>query len=401
MDKRFRFTDLRLAKLPLPPPGQRLAFYDTEQPALALRVSPTGTKTFCVFRRVRSGQPERVTLGRYPNLCVHAARAKAAQVVAAISDGANPAAVKRAHRAEPTFDELFVLYLDRAKAEKRSWRTDEVRYSKWIKPALGNLKLSRIDSDAVRRVHQKATVANFPGTANRALALISAVFKWGTENGHCDKNPARGIRRNTEKSRERFLQPNELPAFFEALATEPNTSLRDFWLVSLLTGQRRGNVAAMRWEEVDLQAAEWRIPLTKNGTAHTVPLVPEVIEILCDRRASIESEWVFPARSGNSGYMKWPYKAWKKLCDRAGLKDLRVHDLRRSLGSWQARGGASLALIGKTLNHKCATSTLIYARLDTDPVREAMEKATSSMLAAGKVKSDAEVIPIPSKMAGK
>ena len=88
-----------------------------------------------------------------------------------------------------------------------------------------------------------------------------------------------------------------------------------------------------------------------------------------------------------------PKSAWRRILDRAEIDDLRIHDLRRTLGSWQAATGANLSIIGKTLAHKNVSTTAIYARLNLDPVRDSMEKATSAMLAAGAVIQSAEVIP--------
>ena len=95
--------------------------------------------------------------------------------------------------------------------------------------------------------------------------------------------------------------------------------------------------------------------------------------------------------------MTSPKGAWHSVLMQAGLEDLRIHDLRRSLGSWQARLGANLAVIGKSLGHKDMASTLIYSRLDLDPVRESVERATSAMLTAAGMKAPAEVVSIPTK----
>jgi len=179
------------------------------------------------------------------------------------------------------------------------------------------------------------------------------------------------------------MQSDELPKFFKALSEEENTTARDYIFISLFTGARRSNVLAMHWDDVNLERATWTIPETKTGESHTIPLMPEVIEILKKRRLNF-NPWVFPSNS-KSGHLEDPKKAWKRILEKAGIKDLRIHDLRRSLGSWQAATGANLSIIGKTLAHKNVTTTSIYARLNIDPVRESMAKATEAMRNAGKV----------------
>jgi integrase len=194
-------------------------------------------------------------------------------------------------------------------------------------------------------------------------------------------NPCLGIRKFPEKSRDRFLQADELPRFFKALNEEPNATLRDYIFVSLLTGARRSNVLSMRWKELDLEQGTWEIPVTKTGDSQTVTLAMEAIEILKVRKSNRSSFFVFPG-NGRTGHLVEPKKGWKRILERAGIEDLRIHDLRRTLGSWQAITGSSLPIIGKSLNHKNASTTQIYARLNLDPVRESVQKATVAMIQA-------------------
>jgi integrase len=225
--------------------------------------------------------------------------------------------------------------------------------------------------------------------------MISSIFSWATRAGLWDKpNPAAGISKNREKSRDRFLQADELPRFFRALAAEKNETLRDYLLISLLTGARQNNVLTMRWDQLNLDAGTWYIPETKNGTPQIVPLTPHALSILRSRKdsASVFSKFVFEGR-GRTGRLTVPKRGWYRILERAGISNLRIHDLRRTLGSWQAATGASLPIIGKTLNHKHPSSTAIYARLSIDPVRRAMETASDAMLSLGQVDCSGVVEP--------
>jgi integrase len=172
--------------------------------------------------------------------------------------------------------------------------------------------------------------------------------------------------------------------------------IRDYVLLSLLTGARRDNVLSMRWRDVALARAEWRIPRTKDGTPQTIPLSGEALAVLARRasRAASGEMFVFPG-AGRSGHLVEPKKGWERILERAGIEDLRIHDLRRSLGSWQAKTGASLAIIGKTLNHKNTQTTAIYARLDLDPVRESVARATAAMLQAANVEVQPALTAVP------
>jgi integrase len=182
------------------------------------------------------------------------------------------------------------------------------------------------------------------------------------------------------------LQPDELPRFFEALANEPNEAARDFFMISLLTGARKSNTLAMCWKDISFASATWRIEVTKNDDAQTVHLPQQAIDILTTRKWKSESPWVFEGKD-KSGHLADPKKAWARILEEANINDLRIHDLRRTLGSYQAATGANGYIIGKSLGHRSQQSTAIYARLNLDPVRESVNKATEAMFGYGQENS--------------
>jgi len=377
-EQTFRFT--KKAILQLGASDKIQTYHDTVARGLKLMIRPSGTKTFILYRKI-SGRPERVTLGRFPDLSIEQARAKADEFNSQIALGKNPAHSKRMLRAETTFEELFKLFIERyAKVHKRSWKNDEDRYRLYLQH-WSQRKLSSIKRLDVQRLHEKIGANCGIYAANRTLSLLKTLFNKAIEWGWDYPNPVHAIKKFKEKSRERFLQTDELPRLFESLADEPNGIARDYILVSLLTGARKSNVLAMRWEQINFAQATWTIPETKTGDPHTVPLVKAAMNILNCRREKSSDPWVFPG-SGKTGHLVEPKKAWKRILERAGIEDLRLHDLRRSLGSWQAATGANLSIIGKTLAHKNLNTTAIYARLNLEPVRQSMDVATDAILEA-------------------
>ncbi|SOD17748.1 tyrosine-type recombinase/integrase [Nitrosomonas ureae] len=397
---RFNFLKKSIEALPLPEPGKRSTYYDLQSPWLQIRVTSTGTKTFCIFKRVKNGNPERITLGRYPDLTIEQARREAARIAVEISDGKNPADIKRGQKKELTFSELFSDYLERhSRPNKKTWFEDQAQFRLYLEKPLGKKRLSSIDRKSIAHIHSNITKAGYAPTANRVKALLSSIFGWAICEGLCESNPVIGIKSNKENQRDRFLQSDELPRFFKALAEEPNSTIKDYVLISLLTGARRANVLSMRWQDINFERAEWRIEETKNGTPQTVTLSQEATEILLARKTSNQAIFVFPG-VGKSGHLEEPKKGWKRILERAGIQNLRIHDLRRTLGSWQAKTGASLAIIGKSLNHKNQNTTAIYARLDLDPVRDSVNKATSAMLTAAGLKPLTKVTKIRGKKIG-
>jgi integrase len=379
--KRFGFTKKLLDKLPSPTNAQRAYFYDSMTRGLALAVSPAGKKVFVLYRKV-DGRPERITIGPYPDLTIEQARNRAAELNGIIARGENPAARRRTVRDEDTLSQLFKTYLEQhAKPHKKSWRDDEELFNLHLN-AWKLRKISEIRRMDVVNLHARIG-ARAPYTANRLVGLLRSMFNKSISWGWKGENPATKIRAFKEHKRERFLQPQEFPDFIRALGAEPNETFRDFFFLCLFTGARRANVQALRWSEINFNTATWTIPeeTSKSGESVAVALSIPAMRILENRKVSIRSEWVFPG-PGKLGHLVEPKTAWKRILTRAGIKDLRIHDLRRTLGSWQAATGASLPIIGKSLGHKSLGATQVYARLNLDPVRLSVEKATDAMMLA-------------------
>jgi integrase len=142
----------------------------------------------------------------------------------------------------------------------------------------------------------------------------------------------------------------------------------------------------MEWNQIDFSMELWRIPITKNQDFLTLPLTAAAMEILHRRRndEKCNERWVFPSdrigkKTGVLGPMISPHKAWKRIIERAGIEDLRIHDLRSTAGSYMAIAGISPIIIGKALGHRSPASTAIYTRLTQDPVRQALEKAQAAL----------------------
>lgn len=378
-NRKFNFTKKALETIESPTKDKEY-YYDLKVHGLCLCVTKNGVKTFYLYRKV-NGRPERIRIGKFPDFSIENARGEASNLNHLIERGVNPNQEKQKIKAELTFGDLFDRYIkEYAKIHKKSWEEDVSQYKRYLE-SLGRKRLSSLNRTLFQALHTKIGKDHGPYAANRTLALLKTVFNKATLWGWDGENPIIGIQKFKEKSRERFLHAEELPRLFEALDQESNGTFRDFFYVSLLTGARRSNVQSMKWGDININNLSWRIPETKNGEAHIVVLVAEVLEILERRRANSESKWVFPSLTSKSGHIEEPKSAWKKILKRANLTDLRLHDLRRTLGSWQAATGANSYVIGKSLGHKSQQATAVYARLNLDPVRESLGHAVKAMMA--------------------
>ena len=361
----------------LTPPGTGQTFLrDGKLRGFALRVTASGAKSFVYEGRIR-GRVRRITIGPYPALNVAVARQAALRLKAAVAQGRDPAQEKTAERNVVTFGELAGVFVEEyAKARKRTWRGDqrmiEKYFAKWhARP------IKEITTDEVFRLHQSLGKENGRYAANRAVALLRTMFNLARDWGHLDgTNPATRVKFYHEEKRDRFLSPEELRRVNAALVDEPNPYWRAYFPLSLMLGTRRGELLSARWHEFDFERKQWRIPTTKAGRPHLLPLPNAAVEIL--RALPRRSEYVFPG-AGRSGHLTEVAKVWQRIRKRAGVPDARIHDLRRTLGSWLAAQGHSLPLIGKALNHSNASTTQIYARLDLEPVRDALEKNAALM----------------------
>lgn len=425
----INFIKKTLDSLPVPPKGKRYSFKDTREKGLIIRVTPTGQKTFQLYQK-HQGRPVRVTLGNYPDISIENARKAAAKAKGEMASGTNPNVEKQRIRKEITLKELFQEYMDRySRIEKRSWQYDEREINKFLSHWFSR-KVSDISTNEIQKLHVKIREKNGLYQANRMLERLRSMYNKAIEWGWDGKNPTTGLKKFPEQSRDRFVQPDEMPLLLRALEQENNEVARDYIYISLFTGARKSNVLSMKWEQIDWKSQTWRIPDTKNGEPLTVPLSSRAEEILNQRlKANPGNPWVFPSDTSKEGHLADPKKAWIRIKQRAtielwrsntalsplvdkvydafsedtdvgtvfkaiekqaddeglelpmGLMDIRIHDIRRTFGSYQAISGASLQIIGKSLGHKSQQSTQVYARLHNDPVRASIDSALDVMLA--------------------
>lgn len=378
---RLAFTNKRLTKLPTP--KDRAAwYYDDETPGFALTVSPMGKMVFYFVGRVR-GRPSRVKVGEFPALGVADARDAVRGIVGDVARGREVGERKRAGRA--TVDDLFEHYLTvHAKPVKRTWQRDEKEYGRLVKPEIGALPLIDVKRDIIEKLVASIEDDGGKGPARKARALLSKMFEVGIAGGWCEHNPVRGTRRPEFDPRQRYLKADEVAAFLGALEQLESDNARDFFKLALFTGARRSNVASMTWDELDLPSGLWMIPASKakGKRPQTIPLSSHALEIIERRRQKRRQgvPWVLPGR-GRRGHYAEPKDAWRRVLKLSGLTDLRIHDLRRSLGAWQQRSGASLRTIQQTLGHSDPSITArVYSPMELDQVRAASQTALDALM---------------------
>lgn len=426
MANAINFTKATLENLPLPPKGKRKYYKDAQVRGLTIAVFPSKSKSFYVYKKI-AGKPEYIFLGSFPDFSIENARKAARIKLGQIAEGKNPQEELRQARNEITLGDLFEEYMTRySKLHKKSWIYDQreipMFLSHWF-----DRKITSIKRAEIKQLLDDIFEKNGRYQSNHVLERIRAMYNKAIEWGWEGVNPAARIKKLREKSRDRFVQPHEMPHLTRALNEEMSGTGRDYFLMLFLTGARKTNTLMMRWEEINWQRNEWRIPETKNGEPLIVALTDRAIDILKQRKINLNSPWVFPQDADREKHFVNPKRIWKRVLQKAtlymwkqdenvsqwlvevekelsvspsnfclfnrvikraalqkitlpqGLMDIRIHDIRRTFGSYQAISGTSLQVIGKSLGHKSAQATQIYARLNLDAVRESINKSTEVM----------------------
>jgi integrase len=297
-----------------------------------------------------------------------------------------------------------------------------------IRPKLGRIKVADLRHSDVERMHREVA-KTAPYQANRTVAVLSKMLSLAVKWEMRGDNPAKGIEREPEEKRERFLSPAEIAKLGEALAAHPERTSCNAVRLLLLTGARRGEMLSATWAQFDLSKGVWTKPsaATKQAKEHRIPLSAPALAILTTMRADADADcpFVFPGRSvtDTNGVTTWHplteiKRVWQAACAKAGLAEqveqktaagavvkdakgqpvivwqstVRLHDLRHCFASLLASSGLSLPIIGALLGHTQAATTQRYAHLLDDPLRAATERVGAMVTGAGTACAD--VVPM-------
>jgi integrase len=394
-----RLTDRIVKALRAPVSGNKL-HYDAEVKGFAVRVTAAGARAFVL--NYRAGDRERrYTIGSFPDWSVAAARKQAGELKKLVDRGQDPMGERHDERAAPTVGDLIDRFATDFLPKKReSTRREYVAIlEKIVRPDLGRTKLAALRHADIDRLHRKVS-QRAPYRANRMVAVLSAAMGYALKLGWREDNPVKGIERNQEERRYRYLTGDELRRLTETLAAHPSQQAANAVRLLLLTGARRGEVLAATWDQFDLATGIWIKPSshTKQNREHRVPLSAPARQLLAEMRAEADrlgktSRYVFPARTGD-GPLSDIKTSWATLCRAAGIERARLHDLRHTSASVLASAGLSLPIIGALLGHTQAQTTARYAHLFDDPLRAATDRAGAIISGSD---TAGVVIPLPRK----
>ncbi|WP_131196138.1 site-specific integrase [Lichenihabitans psoromatis] len=414
-------------------PSAKPAFmWDSELRGFGLRIEPTGTKTFVLRYRLRhlgpTGPKRFFTIGRYGPLTVDQAREQARAVLGAVSMGQDPAAKLAKDKAEQTFSATVETFLTEHVRKKRKPATSadyESLLRSYAIPEFGRRKLTEVARGDVAKLHSK--LSEKPYQANRLVAVIGSLYSFAEARGMVPEhfNPARRIEKFKEDRRERFLSMVELERLGAAIVEGETVGI--LWPVDgiklmskhapkcenrvtlltpeaaaalrllIFTGARLREILDLRWDYVDVQRGLLLLPDSKTGRK-TIVLNSAAQAVLTSLPHT--SAFVIPGKTLDKPRSDLK-KPWGLVSARAGLKGVRLHDLRHTFASVGAGSSLGLPIVGKLLGHSQPQTTARYAHLDADPLRRASEligdqlatamRGRRAAIPTGKPPSDSDV----------
>lgn len=401
-------------------PGKdRTILWDEDLAGFGVVAFPSG-RTVYIAQFRKDGRSRRVHIGKHGRLTPDEARGEAKKLLGGVEQGIDVAEQRRAAREVPTFGTVADRFLKEHVARKRKARTlasYELLNRKHLKPAIGCLRVVDVRRSDIDRLHASMK----PGAANRAVSLVSAVWNWAAKRDlvRFENNPAKGIERNPEAAKERFLSTEELGRLGDALrlaettglpyevnesgpkakhAPRPERRLRrlDPFAIAairllILTGARLREILHARWSEVDFERGIIFLPDSKTGRKPLL-LSAAAQAIIADLPRIERNPYVVPGEGDKPrADLKRP---WAAITRAANLPGVRLHDLRHSFASIGAGASFGLPIVGKLLGHSQPQTTARYAHLDADPLRRAANQIGAAIHAALNRKGSGEVVPM-------
>lgn len=385
---------------------QKCIYWDDDLKGFGLRVYPSGDKSYVVKYRV-DGRQRLLVVGSVSEVPLSEAREQARDIKHGARRGHDELESRRKRRDGETMADLCGHYIQEHAPKKRSGSEDIRRIKQIILPRWRNLKIAAITRSDIAKLHAELTREGAgkrgkgtPYQANRVLALLSKMLTLAKQWGYLEEahpNPATGVQKNPETKRDRFMSMEELPRFIEALKQEPNIYVRCALMLYPLTGLRRTELLAAKWEDLDHVSGQLRIPQTKSNRPHVVHLSREALEIFSSIPRVEDNPFIFVG-AVRGGRLINIQKPWRRIVKRMQLfgdpqKPLRIHDLRHTFATWLAVNGTSPILIRQMLNHSDIRTTMRYVHSEEQSIKDAMQAHSSRVTSTANIKSLIQSVP--------
>ena len=368
--------------LQCPEAKSRIEYCDSELPGLYVEVRATspGQGTYYLRYKDSTGKTCHQKIARTVDIGLIEARKQARTLKAEIALGSDPRAEEKARQAVLTFAEFFEQhYLPYVTPRKRSWGRDEELYRLRIKAVFGHKRLNQITRQQIQSFHTALMHEGLAAaTCNHHIKLMKHALNLAIDWGMLDKNPVARVSLFFEDNKiEHYLNDNELERLLTVLHANRNSPVSLIALFLLSTGCRLNEVLSAKWSDVDLDKGVFTIRATnsKSKRLRAVPLNGTALEVLKQLDTQGRFDHLFINRKTGKPYVNIT-KVWQKLRSAAGLKHLRLHDLRHQYASFLVNNGRTLYEVQQILGHSDPKVTMRYAHLSTRALQEAANSAS-------------------------
>lgn len=381
------------------PQEKEIYLWDVDLAGFGLKTTPTGRKTYLIQYRLggRGGRTRRITIGQHGVITADQARASAKKLLGEVASGNDPAAIKDRAKAAKSLGEVLEEFFDEH-VDSKLKKSTACEYRRINRLSIPKELKRRAVTDIARvdiaHLHHK--MRDKPYQANRTVALLSKFFNWCEKHGirPDGANPCRHIDKYQEKKHDRFLSSQELARLSEALTHSENQNTATPWMIAairllLFTGARLGEVLNLRWDYIDFENQQIRLPDSKTGQKSIYLNAPALL-VLSELPRLEENPFVICGEKAGRHLVNLQ-KPWRRIRKEAGLEDVRLHDLRHTFASIGAIGGVSLPILGGLVGHTQPQTTARYAHLSADPLKaanDAIGERISQAMKPKKVVSD-------------
>ena len=378
----INLTQQTVKDLVCPAGRKKIVFFDTSCKGLFLEVRESGGRTYYLRFTDDRSRNRQLKLGDARDLSLTQARQLADKKRSQIAMGLDPSQAKANLKKIPTVSEfIHKVYLPYVEGYKKSWKCDRGLLKNHIEPVWGKRYLDQISKSDLINLLANHRKTHAPGSCNRLTILLRYLFNTAIKNGDVGitKNPTAGhpLMKEVNKQ-ERFLSSEEAEVLYEKLKLSDNVMLQYIIPMLILTGARKREVLDARWEDFDFERRSWRIHTTKLGRPRHVPLSDGAVALLNSMERLNDCPWTFPNPKTLKPYVSIHY-SWDSARKAAGLKDVRIHDLRHSFASFLVNSGRTLYEVQHLLGHTQIKTTQRYSHLTQDTLLEASNAVTRAV----------------------
>lgn len=353
--------------------------WDSSISGFGVKALSSGRKNFIIKYRTSGGgrgsKQRWFTLGRYGNITLEQSRKMALQALAAVARGEDPQGQRQIVRQAPTVKDVWEKFAEEELSQKKPNTVHDYKsmWSKIIEPKLGRQKVLSVSRKDVQALHIK--LKSTPYRANRVLALISKLmnqaeaWEWRQQG----TNPCRYVKKFKEVSRERYINTEEISRLADSmreivLEKGVGQDIVNAITLLLLTGARKSEILDAKWTWLDTELSCLALPDSKTGkkSIYLSDAALQILEIQKEHMRQPNSEFIFPGNAPGKQLVNIA-KPWRKIRLRAGLDDVRLHDLRHTAASIAVGQGIGLPVVGRILGHSQTQTTQRYAHVDADP----------------------------------